>query len=52
MKISKEEMMYVKDHIENDTLFIELHNTKGEVIRIFPLKGYKRGNDYITPSRD
>lgn len=32
----EEVMMYTNDYIENDTLFVELHNSKNEVIRIFP----------------
>jgi hypothetical protein len=32
----EETMIYVKDYYENDTLFAELQNSKGEVIRIFP----------------
>ena len=29
-------MIYTNDYYENDTLFVELHNSKGEIIRIFP----------------
>lgn len=29
-------MIYTNDYIENETLFVELHNSKNEVIRIFP----------------
>ena len=32
----EEVMMYTNDYIENDTLFVELHNSKNEVIIIFP----------------
>ena len=32
----EEVMTYANDYYENDTLFVELHNSKGEVIRIFP----------------
>lgn len=32
----EEVMIYTNDYYENDTLFVELHNSKGEVIRIFP----------------
>ena len=32
----EEVMIYINDYYENDTLFVELHNSKGEVIRIFP----------------
>ena len=31
----EEVMTYANDYYENDTLFVELHNSKGEVIRIF-----------------
>jgi len=34
-KIEKE-MIYLKDYIENDTLFVELKNSKGSIIRVFP----------------
>ena len=29
-------MDYTNDYYENDTLFVELHNSKGDIIRIFP----------------
>lgn len=29
-------MFYTNDYYENDTLFVEPHNSKDEVIRIFP----------------
>lgn len=29
-------MIYTNDYIENETLFVELHNSKNEIIRIFP----------------
>jgi tetrahydromethanopterin S-methyltransferase subunit A len=32
----EEVMLYTKDYYENETLFVELHNSKEEVIRIFP----------------
>ncbi len=32
----EEVMIYTNDYYENDTLFVELHNSKGEIIRIFP----------------
>jgi hypothetical protein len=32
----EEVMTYTNDYYENDTLFVELHNSKGEIIRIFP----------------
>ncbi len=33
----KNPMIYIKDYIENNTLFVELKNQKtGEIIRIFP----------------
>jgi len=32
----EEVMIYTNDYYENDTLFLELHNSKGEIIRIFP----------------
>jgi len=33
----KNPMIYIKDYIENNTLFVELKNSKtGEIIRIFP----------------
>jgi hypothetical protein len=32
----EEVMIYTNDYYENDTLFVELQNSKGKVIRIFP----------------
>lgn len=32
----EEVMTYTNDYYENDTLFVELHNSKGKIIRIFP----------------
>ena len=32
----EETMIYTNDYYEDDTLFVELHNSKGEIIRIFP----------------
>jgi hypothetical protein len=32
----EEVMIYTNDYCENNTLFAELHNSKEEVIRIFP----------------
>lgn len=29
-------MIYTNDYYENETLFAELHNSKKEIIRIFP----------------
>ena len=29
-------MYYTNDYYENDTLFVVLHNSKGDIIRIFP----------------
>jgi hypothetical protein len=29
-------MIYTRDCYENETTFVELHNSKGETIRIFP----------------
>lgn len=29
-------MIYTNDYYENETLFVELHNSKEEIIRIFP----------------
>lgn len=32
----EEVMIYTNDYYENDTLFVELYNSKGEIIRVFP----------------
>lgn len=32
----EEVMIYTNNYYENDTLFVELHNSKGEIIKIFP----------------
>ena len=29
-------MIYTNDYEENETMFVELHNSKNQIIRIFP----------------